>query len=354
MNVQLIINAIVRQTTVLIAQVATTSGMRSPLAKVANQVFLDLVTELERQGLSRKIVADMFGLALRSYQQKVDRLTESASARGVSLWEAVYAFLKQSEVASRAEVLRRFARDDDASVKSILKDLVESGLVYQRGRGEQCSYRVASDSDLARDPSDTTASELGMMVWVLVYREGPISEAELCRRLNVSEGRAREALALLLEQGRVTFEPGVPDDAPIYSTRRCVIALGDEAGWEAALVDHYQAVVSAMCSKLRNGNTKALPPDIVGGSTYSFNVWPGHPYHVRAEELLAETRTKVGALWSEVAEYNLSAKPPESGKRKVTFYCGQSVLLESESEEAVFLDTAGPEIDVPSTPSEHS
>jgi hypothetical protein len=42
MNVQLIIDAIVRQTTILIAQVATTSGQRSPLAKVANQVFLDL------------------------------------------------------------------------------------------------------------------------------------------------------------------------------------------------------------------------------------------------------------------------------------------------------------------------
>lgn len=354
MNVQLIINSIVRQTTVLIAQVATTSGMRSPLAQVANQVFLDLVTELERQGLSRKVVADMFGLALRSYQQKVDRLTESASSRGVSLWEAVYAFLRQSEVASRAEVLQRFVRDDDASVKSILKDLVESGLVYQRGRGEQSSYRVASDSDLARDPAEATSSELSMMVWVLVYRDGPLASAELARRLNLSEARTAEALDVLMQQGRLQVETA-PSGESLYSTRRCLIALGDEAGWEAALVDHYQAVVSAMCTKLRNGNTRALPPDVVGGSTYSFDVWPGHPYQHRAQELLAETRHRVSALWSDVAEYNATAHRPQQGKRKVTFYCGQSVTLDGEFDDTSYFTPTSSPIDADSNnPSENA
>lgn len=275
---------------------------------------------------------------------------ESASSRGVSLWEAVYGFLRQNEVASRAEVLRRFARDDAASVKSILKDLVESGLVYQRGRGEQCSYRAAPDSDLARDPGDATAGELSMMLWVLVYREGLLSAKDLSRRLNLPEERIVEALAVLVEQGRVSAE--IVAEETRYGTRRCLIALGDEAGWEAALVDHYQAVVSAMCTKLRNGNTRALPPDVVGGSTYSFNVWPGHPYQHQAEELLAETRQRVSALWSRVAEHNAAAHPPEIGKRKVTFYCGQSVTLDHDTADVSTLDFNARDHDDSNSPTE--
>jgi hypothetical protein len=53
MNVDLLIHAIVRQTTILIAQLATSRGLRAPLATHAKQEFLDLVSELERQRVSR-------------------------------------------------------------------------------------------------------------------------------------------------------------------------------------------------------------------------------------------------------------------------------------------------------------
>jgi hypothetical protein len=146
MNVQLIIDSLVRQTMVLIAQVATTAGTRAPLAHLANQVFMSLVEELEAQGVGRKVVADMFGLALRSYQQKVQRLRESTTHAGASTWEAVLAHINQKQVVSRAQVLTHFVRDDVAIVKSILKDLIESGLVYQTGRGESAVYRAAPSS----------------------------------------------------------------------------------------------------------------------------------------------------------------------------------------------------------------
>ncbi len=66
MNAQVLIDSIVRQVTVLIAQLATSGGIRAPLSHVANQVFLDLARELEEQGVSRKVSADMFGMALRA------------------------------------------------------------------------------------------------------------------------------------------------------------------------------------------------------------------------------------------------------------------------------------------------
>jgi hypothetical protein len=70
-NVNLLIDSIVRQTTVLIAQLATASGGRPSLAHTANQVFIDLVRELKDQGVGSKVIADMFGLALRTYHDRV-------------------------------------------------------------------------------------------------------------------------------------------------------------------------------------------------------------------------------------------------------------------------------------------
>lgn len=95
MNVQHLITAVVRQTTVLVAQLATSGGARAPLAHVANQVFLDLARELEGQGVGRKVSADMFGMALRSYQRKLQRLNESSTDEGKSLWQAVLDFLTE-------------------------------------------------------------------------------------------------------------------------------------------------------------------------------------------------------------------------------------------------------------------
>src|SRR5690242_18209427 len=98
MNTRLLIDAIVRQTMVLIAQVATSGGLRAPLAHVATQAFLDLARELESQGVSKKISADMFGMALRTYQRRTQRLMQSRTEHGRSLWEAVHEFVEQNSV----------------------------------------------------------------------------------------------------------------------------------------------------------------------------------------------------------------------------------------------------------------
>ena len=113
MNSKLLIDAIVRQTTVLIAQLATQAGNRTPLAHTANQVFLSLVKELRRQGLGNKVIADMFGLALRTYHDKVQRLSESQTFRGRSLWEAVLQFVQEHETVTQPDILLRFSNDDE-------------------------------------------------------------------------------------------------------------------------------------------------------------------------------------------------------------------------------------------------
>src|SRR5512142_3143771 len=150
MTLNLLIQAIVRQTTVLIAQLATSRGSRAPLAQVASQVFLDLVRELERQGVSRKVSADMFGLGLRTFQRKVQRLTESSTDRGRSLWTAILDFVPAHRRISRAEILLHFAGEDEALVRGILYELCETGLLTLSGAGPSVAYARTPDDELAR------------------------------------------------------------------------------------------------------------------------------------------------------------------------------------------------------------
>ncbi len=151
-----LIDAIVRQTMVLIARLSTAAGARSPLGHIEDQVFSELVSALNQQGVSNKVIADMFGMALRSYRQKVQRLAEAAPSRWTTLWSAVQSFLAEREWSTRDEVLRRFKHDDEISVRGILNDLVESGLVVRSGVRGDTRYRAANAEDL-RDLGTATA-----------------------------------------------------------------------------------------------------------------------------------------------------------------------------------------------------
>src|SRR4051812_22146306 len=188
---------------VLIAQLSTADGVRSPLSHIADEVFVGLVKELERQKLGKKVIADMFGLVLRSYQQKVQRLSESATERGITLWGAVHGFLVEREGASRAEVLQHFRHDEESNVRSILNDLVESGLVRRLGAGKETRYRAANAAELeelgasssgARDEAETNAA----LVWVHLYPASPISKERLAAIVPLSEPALNAAIERLV------------------------------------------------------------------------------------------------------------------------------------------------------------
>lgn len=50
---RLLIDSIVRQTTVLIAQLSTAAGVRSPPSHLADEVFVSLAKEIDNQGLGQ-------------------------------------------------------------------------------------------------------------------------------------------------------------------------------------------------------------------------------------------------------------------------------------------------------------
>lgn len=330
MSSQVLIDAIVRQTMVLIAQLSTADGARSPLAHVADEVFIALVRELEHQGVGKKVIADMFGLALRSYQQKVQRLSESATRRGVTLWSAIHAFLSERPSATRSDVLEHFSHDEELKVRSILSDLVESGLVCRSGRGDETSYRVATAEELEQlgaSASPDAEAANAALVWVQVYRAGPVSRARLAELLPLPEVALEAALTRLLGEERVRLVQH--PDGQHYTTEQCLIPVGEAAGFEAAVIDHHRAVLNALAAKIVSGKHVSAARDEVGGTTWSFDLWPGHPKEQQVRQLLASLRGQVVPLWDEVAAYNREHRPAHT--YKVTVYCGQYLVSDEEA-----------------------
>jgi len=328
-NTKWLIDLIVRQTTVLVGELATAAGIRAPLAHVADQVFLELSNELANQGVSRKVAADMFGLALRSYQAKVRRLSESATERDRSLWEGIYSFINDEETANRADILREFHADDQKIVKGILHDMVESGLVFKTGTGDSTTYRAVPAEDVYSTEGASSETR-EWLVWVTVHRHGPLTASALENMFASEDDPVDNALDNLVESERLV-ETEIEGE-PAFEAKEFVIPLDDPAGWEAALYDHFNALVRSMCVKLRGGGSRAQVSDNVGGSTYTFVIWDGHPFEEEILNLLSETRERVSELRERSSQFLQRHGEPEGPTREVTFYFGQSVIDQTDEE----------------------
>ena len=100
--------------------------------------------------------------------------------------------------------------------------------------------------------------------------------------------------------------------------------FGAVVGWEAAVFDHYQAMVTAIGTKLRLGDSEE--GRYVGGSTYNFWIWEGHPMEREVLCLLEELRERVGALRQRVTKHNESDPRREHEMTRVIAYVGQTLL----------------------------
>jgi hypothetical protein len=320
MNTPLLIDAIMRQTTVLIAQLATTGGVRAPLSHVANQVFVDLARELNDQGISRKVSADMFGMALRAYIRKLQRLSESSTERGQSLWQAVLDFVTTRPVTTRAEVLSHFHRDEPLTIRGILHDLLESGLVFSSGTGDATVFRAVGEEE-ARYARSRDGQGRDDLLSVLIYREGPFDRNELYKR----SGLGREQFEACIERLIADRQVEICESGQLRGTR-FHIPLADGKGWEAAVLDHYHALVRTICARLQQGDQSAAHP--CGGATYTFEVWPGHPCEAEVVGTLARLRRELSELRERVEEHNALASLPAEHLR-VVCYAGQHVIEQS-------------------------
>jgi hypothetical protein len=321
MDTRHLVDGIVRQTTILIAQLSTAAGIRAPLARVADQIFLDLARELEAQGVTRKVAADMFGLALRSYQKKIQRLSESATDAEQTLWSAVLGYLREQGGASRKAVREHFAREDELDLAAVLKDLVSSGLLSCTGRGATTYYELASEQARERMADEADLDVITTFVWLAIYDRKQIARADLIASLPFSAELSERAIAALIEDERVERASG--------DALRCTelsIPVGSEQGWETAVFDHFRSVATAIAAKLRLIGARSKHDDVIGGSTVTFNVHDGHPFEPEVYGMLQRVRADVNQLWAKVTEHNREHGVHPEQCAEVTFYFGQNVV----------------------------
>jgi hypothetical protein len=319
-NAKLLIDAIMRQTTVLIAQLSTAAGVRAPLAQLADQVFLSLAREIEAQGVGRKVVADMFGMALRGYQKKVQRLAESHSQQDKTLFEAVLEYLESHPGSLRSAVLQRFRHDGERETIGVLTDLVNSGLVYCTGMGSGTLYGVTSEAERQRLTRESDLHSLAGMAWGLVYQSPGVTRDALVQLLQTDEARVDEALAVLLGDARISQNDDGKLHAPGFQ-----IARGSAHGWESAVFDHFQAVATAIANKLKHLGSEGEARDWLGGTTLRFELSPTHPYRAQTLALLGRVRAELDAFWNQVSDYNDAHPLSEDERFNVVFYFGQNV-----------------------------
>lgn len=314
----------------LIARLSTAAGVRSPLGHIADEVFSGLVRELNHQGVSNKVIADMFGMALRSYRQKVQRLGESATSRGVTLWSAVQAFLAEREWSTRSEVLERFKHDDEVSLRGILNDLVESGLAVRSGMRDEMRYRAATEDELRDLGTQTIHGDpdvLTALVWLQIYREGPVTLDQLAERLPFSRSELASAVATLTADGRVGRQAGSRQE--VFTAEQVLIPIGEAAGWEADIVDHHRVVLNGIAARATLGSGKSSATEELGGTTLTFDLWPGHPKEREVRQLLGQFRAGALPLWEEVNA--TSKKGSHSRAYQVHFYFGQYVVADDDA-----------------------
>jgi hypothetical protein len=260
----------------------------------------------------------------------VQRLSESATTRGVTLWTAVQRFLAERGSATRSELLSHFQHDEEASIRGILNDLVESGLIVRTGRGDDTRYRIATAEEL-RDAGAFAETKLqdsnAALVWVHIYREGPMTLERLGQLIPLSRTALDVAVGSLTASGRVGRE--LRGDGEYFTAEHVLIPVGETAGWEAAVVDHHRAVLNAIAAKLSKRADNSGGADEVGGTTLTFDLWPGHPREQEVRGMLRSTRAQLLPLWEEVDAYNRGFAGKET--YQIHFYCGQYLVDEENT-----------------------
>jgi hypothetical protein len=149
-----------------------------------------------------------------------------------------------------------------------------------------------------------------------------VSAQDAAQLAHLSETSCRAALDGLLEKGSI--QEVQRDGNVAYTSEFFEVPLGTEQGWEAAVLDHFQALVSAVTRKLALGAVAAQRGDVVGGSTWSLDVWDGHPLAEEALTTLARVRNAVKDLRRRIDEYN-GTHAQHGRSRRVVFYMGQYV-----------------------------
>src|SRR5262249_12531104 len=120
-------------------------------------------------------------------------------------------------------------------------------------------------------------------------------------------------------------------DGPGFRSYNLTLGFEEPAGWEAAVLDHFSALVKTIGLKLRL-DQKATRKDETGGSTYHLTLYRGHPMEEEALGELRRFRERFSALRERIDRHNGEHGLPDRRIRLDAYY-GQFVIEDGSDED---------------------
>ena len=159
---------------------------------------------------------------------------------------------------------------------AVLHDLVSSGLISCTGKGVTAIYRVTSDTERKAVGAAADVESLCNLVWVELYRGGPLGLTELQALWPSANKILPDVLSRLQGESRIALvERSDVGGEPQYRATEIAIPVGSEQGWEGAVLDHFRAMSTAIAHKLSFlslvDDTSAKVQEQVGGATLTFD-----------------------------------------------------------------------------------
>jgi hypothetical protein len=189
-------------------------------------------------------------------------------------------------------------------------------------------YRATTKAEQLQMGKLADASGLEELLWAFIYREGPVGRDELAEFAASNPERVDETLVKLAACGKIRVEG--QDAERRYRAERLEVLLDAEVGWEAAVFDHYRALVQTICQRLTQPGPAAHAR--VGGSTFTLDVWDGHPHADEAYAVLSRFRAIHAELFERIERHNAEhGRPAEYDQ--VVIYFGQHVVPRRDADE---------------------
>lgn len=323
MDTPLLADQLLRDLAETLADLATLEGRRDSLERVEDRLFLYTQAALRRRGHSAKVVADMFGFATASsYRRRLRRVLGAREEPPRTLRGALLGAISDGPIA-REDLLARFETRDEAVLRSVLRDLVDAGLVSESVDGR---YALALGDHLSEE--DGSLEEL---VCVLVSHRGPLSDQALAEELGHGCPALDRLVARLVDEGRITrgsdgrlagesvafdMYPATQDDAVL-----------------AALVDHHQNASRAIAGVAQKwagrGSGQAGDADrpvshrqLPAVLTCTFETWPEHPGDAFARGAWGALIDELSGRFYAHAERGSEGAGPPGHAVQLTVYCG--------------------------------
>jgi hypothetical protein len=153
----------------------------------------------------------------------------------------------------------------------------------------------------------------------IAYRLGPSTRADLHAATGCPLTALQGVLDRLVKAGRMEL------NGNRYTAKNLIIPFGSSVGWEAGVFDHVRAVVQTLCDRARAIDPVPGAYQHVGGSTYTCEIWSGHPLEDLVKGQLEAIRLDCHEVRQRVADYNKQhgLKPRH---QQVVTYVGQCVM----------------------------